>query len=405
MNSTTVNSCVCKCLSNGLNVSILPQPQYSHTFVSCSVPYGSIHDIALAGTAHFLEHMMFYNPDGQPVKSLLHAEGASTSALTRYDVTTYQLACTGNLRNSLQLFMNMIATPYFTKENVERERAVIHQELAMYKDEPSWLALQQLLQMMYGNGHPIILDVAGTPESITDITVEWLENAYKSHYLASRMSVAVVGPVEPTEIFEWLENFSMDQPQIMSDTPFIQSLQEQDGTYREMNGGLTVPLVRFGFREESPVMRMETQVATMIGIEALFGETSTFYTESVKSGLLGKGSNWDHYYRQDFAFSNVCGYSVDPIELHQRVMEECSRIQDSTLSSEDIHYARMKWIGNHYADMDSLKKRCMHISEYGVIGLDYMKMSECAMKLTEEEIGLHLKRIAKPGELRMSVVR
>ncbi|ETT53576.1 hypothetical protein BK124_20510 [Paenibacillus amylolyticus] len=405
MSTTILNSCVCKRLSNGLNVSILPQPEYSHTFVSCSVPYGSIHDSTLAGTAHFLEHMMFYNPDGQSVKSLLHAEGASTSALTRYDVTTYQLACTGNLRNSLQLFMNMIATPYFTKRNIERERAAIHQELEMYKDQPSWLALQQLLQMMYGNDHPITQDVAGTPESIADITVELLSNAYRSHYAASRMSVAVVGPVDPTEIFEWLENFSMDQPKMISHIPFIQPLQERDETYKEMNGGSSIPLVRFGFQEERPVTQLETEVATMIGIEALLGETSTFFTESVKSGLLGKGSHWDHYYRQEFAFSNVCGYSVDPVELHQRVKEECSRIQDRTLSSEDIHFARMKWISNHYADMDSLKKRCMHISEYGVIGLDYMQMSECAMKLTDEEIGIHLKRIAKPSHLRMSVVR
>ncbi len=405
MNSTTFNSYVCKRLSNGLNVIVLPQPKYNHTFVSCSVPYGSIHDITLAGTAHFLEHMMFYNPDGQSVKSLLHAEGASTSALTRYDVTTYQLACTGNLRSSLQLFMNMIATPYFTNKHIERERAAIHQELEMYKDQPSWLALQQLLQMMYGNDHPIILDVAGTSESIADITVEWLNDAYTSHYAASRMSVAVVGPVVPTEIFEWLENYPMARSKIMSPAPFLQPLQEQDETYKEMSGGSSMPLVRFGFKEERPVMQLETQVATMIGIEALLGETSTFYTESVKSGLLGKGSHWDHYYRQEFAFSNVCGYSVDPIQLYQRVKEECSRIQDRMLSSEDIHYARMKWIGNHYADMDSLKKRCMHISEYGVIGLNYMKMSECAMKLTVEEIEMNLKRIAKPDHLRMSVVR
>ncbi|HER2177902.1 TPA: insulinase family protein, partial [Streptococcus pyogenes] len=73
-------------LSNGLYVSIFPESHFHHTFVSWSVSYGSIQDAALPGRAHFLEHMMFYNPDEQPVKPLLHALGASTSALTRYDV-------------------------------------------------------------------------------------------------------------------------------------------------------------------------------------------------------------------------------------------------------------------------------------------------------------------------------
>lgn len=84
-------------LTNGLSVHIFPESQFHHTFMSCTVPYGSIHDSGLPGRAHFLEHMMFANPDQQPVKPIFHALGASTSALTRYDVTTYQMACTGEL--------------------------------------------------------------------------------------------------------------------------------------------------------------------------------------------------------------------------------------------------------------------------------------------------------------------
>ena len=101
MNSIVNIAPVRRRLSNGLSVHIFPEPQFHHTFVSWSVSYGSIHDAALPGRAHFLEHMMFYNPDQRPVKPLFHTLGASTSALTRYDVTTYQMACTGDLKRSL----------------------------------------------------------------------------------------------------------------------------------------------------------------------------------------------------------------------------------------------------------------------------------------------------------------
>ncbi|WJH31551.1 hypothetical protein N6H13_14055 [Paenibacillus sp. CC-CFT742] len=65
----------------------------------------------------------------------------------------------------------------------------------------------------------------------------------------------------------------------------------------------------------------------------------------------------------------------------------------------------MKWMSSYYADMDSLKKRCMHISEYEVIGLNYMQLGECAMALTDEEVRVQLKRMVNPEDLQMSVVR
>lgn len=128
MNSIVNSAPVRRRLFNGLSVHIFPEPQFHHTFVSWSVSYGSIHDGALPGRAHFLEHMMFYNPDQRPVKPLFHTLGASTSALTRYDVTTYQMACTGDLKRSLEVFTGMLAAPYFTPMHVEQERSVIHQE-------------------------------------------------------------------------------------------------------------------------------------------------------------------------------------------------------------------------------------------------------------------------------------
>lgn len=407
MNITVPHAPFRRRLSNGLFVNIFPQPDYRHTFVSWSVPYGSIHDIDAAGTAHFLEHMMFYNPDKQDLKALFHAEGASTSALTRYDVTTFQLACTGNLISSLELLMSTLATPYFTREDVERERAAIHQELAMYEDQPSWLALQQMLLMMYGAGHPIAKDVAGTTESVDAITIEGLTAAYNTQYQTSRMAVSVAGPVNPFEIMDLLERYPADVQQKAFHAPFSQPAQNQEGNdnYREIHYGLPVPLVRFGFRAGSPPTRLEDQAALMIGLEALLGETSTFFADCVSSGLLGNGTEWDHYYRQDFSFSNACGYSVAPYELYHKVAEQCRRVTVESFSLDNLEHARMKWMSSYYADMDSLKKRCMHISEYEVIGLNYMQLGECAMALTDEEVRVQLKRMANPEDLQMSVVR
>lgn len=394
-------------LSNGLHVSIFPEPHFHHTFVSWSVSYGSIHDAALPGRAHFLEHMMFYNPDEKPVKSLFHALGASTSALTRYDVTTYQMACTSQFKQSMELFMRMLATPHFTPIHIEKERAAIHQELSMYEDQPSWQALQQLTRMMYGNTHPITSDVAGTPDSLYQMTPDELNIAYNNYYSTGNMAVAVAGPVEPETVIEILKQFSVREhgtPALHGAVPWDRRGEESSERYLELECGLPLSLVRFGFRAENG-MDLKDQITCMIGIEVLLGETSDFYAECIQSGLLGKGAAWDHYYRQQFAFSNVCGYSTDPASLYTRIEEQCDRIQDSFISLNNLEVARMKWLSRYYTDMDSLKQRCMNVSEYKVIGLDYMPISTYVSELTEEEIIRGLRKVVTPAHLRMVVLR
>jgi|GEM_PF-2539451 len=397
-------------LSNGLYISIFPEPHFHHTFVSWSVSYGSIQDAALPGRAHFLEHMMFYNPDEQPVKSLLHALGASTSALTRYDVTTYQMACTGQLKQSMELFMRMLATPYFTPIHIEKERAAIHQELSMYEDQPSWRALQQLTQMMYGNNHPIISDVAGTPDSLYQMTPDELNIAYNDYYSTENMAVAVAGPVEPEAVIEILEQFPMKErgrASLYGTVPWArrdERGEESSDRYLELECGLPLSLVRFGFRAESG-MGLKDQIACVLGIEALLGETSDFHAECIQLGLLSKGAAWDHYYRQKFAFSNTCGYSTDPASLYTRIEEQCHRIQDSVISLNNLEVARLTWLSRYYTDMDSLKQRCMNVSEHKVIGLDYMQIGMYVSELTEEEIISGLRKVATPAHLRMVVLR
>ncbi|MFC9711450.1 M16 family metallopeptidase [Paenibacillus sp. NPDC056933] len=407
MNLAVNTAPIQRCLSNGLCVSIFPEPHFHHTFVSWSVSYGSIHDAVLPGRAHFLEHMMFYNPDKQPVKSMLHALGASTSALTRYDVTTYQMACTGQLKQSMELFTRMLATPYFTLIDIEKERAAIHQELSMFADQPSWRSLQLLTQMMYGSDHPITLDVAGTPDSLYRITMDELNDAYNDHYATGKMAVAVAGPVEPEAIIEMLERFPMMAHQTTSRqgvVPLGRIWEESSERYMELEYGLPLPLVRFGFRAEEG-MQLKDQMACIIGIEALLGETSDFHAECFESGLLGKGAAWDHYYRQEFAFSNAYVYSADPASLYTRIEQQCDQIQEGAMSLHNLEVARMKWLSDYYADMDSLKQRCMNVSEHAVMGLDYMQIGVYVSGLTEDEILHGLRKMATPAHLRMVVLR
>ena len=68
-------------------------------------------------------------------------------------------------------------TPYFTKENVEKEQGIIGQEINMYLDNPGWRVFFNMLQAMYSKC-PVRIDIAGTVESISHITPELLYDCY-----------------------------------------------------------------------------------------------------------------------------------------------------------------------------------------------------------------------------------
>lgn len=396
-------------LTNGLSVHIFPESQFHHTFMSCTVPYGSIHDSGLPGRAHFLEHMMFANPDQQPVKPIFHALGASTSALTRYDVTTYQLACTGELEKSIDLFMHMLASPYFTPMHIEEERAAILQELSMFADQPSWQSLQQLTRMMYGEQHPIALDVAGTQDSVHLVTPDVLYEAYNTHYVTSQMSVTVIGPVDTENIIDILEQFPA-RGKYMADDKYASKFNPAKASepkkqrYVELEMDSPLPLIRLGFRADTG-MSLTEQVACMIGLEALLGDTSDFQTNGLKSGFLHPGGTWDHYYRKEFAFSSMCSYSSDPVALYNELENICEDIQTRTFTAVHMESARMRWLSKYYTSWDSLKQRCMNISEHDVIGLDYTDLGTVACGLTEEDILSAVTKIATSARLHMVVIR
>ena len=97
--------------------------------------------------------------------------------------------------------IDFVQNPYFTDENVEKEKGIIEQEINMYRDNADWRVYYGLIDALY-HEHPIHIDIAGTVESIGKITKETLYSCYETFYHPSNMFLFVVGGVEPEEVME-----------------------------------------------------------------------------------------------------------------------------------------------------------------------------------------------------------
>ena len=186
-------------LDNGLTVMIIPKKNMQKKYVMWATNYGSIDNKFIVpgetevtevpdGVAHFLEHKMFEQENGTNSLDTLTALGVNANAYTTSNHTAYLFECTDNFYLALNEFMNYVQNPYFTNENVEKEKGIIGQEIIMYDDYPEWQVYMNAMKIIYKE-NPIKSDIAGTIESISKINKEILYKCYETFYNPSNMVI------------------------------------------------------------------------------------------------------------------------------------------------------------------------------------------------------------------------
>ena len=196
---------------SGLKIYVYPKEEYTSTYAVFGTKYGSIDTrfkrsdradfIEIpAGTAHFLEHKLFESEELDAFQRYAKT-GASANAYTSFDRTCYLFTCTGHFKENFEILLDFVRHPYFTEETVRKEQGIIGQEIDMYKDSPDWECLFNMLGAMY-HRHSVRIDIAGTKDSIAQITADMLFSCYDTFYNLSNMALAVAGRITVDEVLE-----------------------------------------------------------------------------------------------------------------------------------------------------------------------------------------------------------
>ena len=164
----------------------------------CALLPGRGVDDSPAGVAHYLEHKMFDTKEGNALQDLA-ANGASPNAFTSSAITGYYFESTEKFEENLRILLSFVSQPWFTQESVDKERGIIGQEIGMIQDNPDWKVFTNLMAALYQH-HPIRLSVAGSVESIAEITPETLYACHKAFYDPANMVLCVAGNVEAEKI-------------------------------------------------------------------------------------------------------------------------------------------------------------------------------------------------------------
>lgn len=410
----------CETLPNGLQVYVLPKPDFQQCFATFSTKYGSIDREFIIpgeqqpltvpdGIAHFLEHKMFETEQGD-VFNLYARYGASANAFTSFDMTTYLFSATDHIMENIDILINMCQEIYLTEQNVEKEKGIIGQEIRMYDDNPDWRSYFGVLQGLFKN-HPLKIDIAGTVESISEITKELLHTCFRTFYHPSNMAFFIVGPARPDEVIARIqENQAKKTFQRQEEIKRIFPDEPTEAATPRVENRLAVSLPRclFGYKEVKPGLTgrslLQRELVTAVVFDCLFSRSAPLFNQLYDEGLIDKGFSWEYEVTPAYGFSVIGGNTKDPERMMAIILEQIEKIQDVGISEADFQRSRKKMLGKFLEGLDSPRYIARNFTAYLFKGIDFFDTYAVLQEMTLKQVNERLRQYFRPETRTVSVV-
>jgi predicted Zn-dependent peptidase len=228
-----------KTLANGLRLQAIEMPGTNVVTTLILAGAGSRYEnIEIAGISHFLEHMFFKGskkyPTPKAVAEAVDAFGGEFNAFTGKEYAGYYVKSGAqNIEKSLDVLSDMLLHAQLNQEEINRERGVILEEMAMYLDMPTYQISWDFEQLVFGD-QPLGRDQIGTRELIENVTSEQFKQYRNELYVPKNMVITVAGAVNEKTLETVAKYFDMpDAEQKREMTPFDTNLATKKFRIRE----------------------------------------------------------------------------------------------------------------------------------------------------------------------------
>lgn len=402
-------------LENGLTVMIIPKKGMQKKYMIWGTHYGSNESSFVVpgeeevttvpnGVAHFLEHKLFEQENGTNSLDVLTALGVDANAYTTNDHTAYLFECTDNFYEAMDELMDYVQHPYFTDENVEKEKGIIGQEIMMYDDYPEWRVYLNAMQAMY-HKNPVKIDIVGTIETISKIDKEILYKCYQTFYNPSNMTMVLCGDFEPEELLEEVKKRLVDtkasgeikrvypeEPEEIVQEKIEQKLEVSQALY-------TIGIKDTGKCDVKKHMAME------ILLNLIIGRSSNLYKELYNEGIIYAQPSLEYEFTNIYAHALISGQSNAPEKVYEKFKEEVKRLKMEGINEEDAKRLKKMIYGGYVKEFDDVVDIArMFLADHfkGVNSFDYLE----EMKgITVEFLDQILKDVFKEEKMVLSIVK
>lgn len=350
-------------LDNGLEVFYIPYKDKKNYYMSYATKFGS-EDITFTpsgsskkvtmptGVAHFLEHKMFEQENGVDPFSYYAESGTGANASTSFNNTQYICYGTRNFEDNLEYLIKYVNSPYYTDENVLKEKGIITEELKMYADIPDWKIETRIRENTY-KIHPRRIDIGGSIEDIKKITKEDLYLCYNNFYIPNNMFILLVGSFDKNKasklINKALKNKESKDIAVVSSVKESKAVKKCEDTFYE---DIKVPKIAYSLKVPTKNLSsyddltLDLYLSMLTGI--LFGSSSLFRERVRNKKILNSiYSEWETItnFRTFFLVSST----NNPDELIKEVKWTFDNI---VILKEDFERMKKVWIANEVKMID-----------------------------------------------------
>ena len=402
-------------LSNGLEIVVVSKPYHAKSYAVFATRYGGM-DLRFqmndqwldtpAGIAHFLKHKMFDTPEGNASQKLAK-NGAVDNAFTSNAITAYYFQSTEKFYDNLRILLDFVSNPYFTQESVDKEQGIIAQEIRMVEDDPEWRVYSNLLSCLYEK-NPVRVPVAGTVESISQITPQTLYDCHKAFYTPGNMVLVCVGDMDMDKVAAIAEEILPGEGGCVIPRDYG---AEEDVTpvsrefVEEMEVSMPVFLAGYKCRiGETGEDLLRRSIIGDMACDVLFGDSSPLFTRLYEEGVINGslGGNFDVL--PGAAYLYVGGDTKEPRRVFQEINQEAERIAREGIDEEFYQQIRRATYGQMLRSLNSFENIAVSMAEGHFRGFDYYRFPEIYETVTKADVEEFLRENVRVENSAISII-
>jgi predicted Zn-dependent peptidase len=355
-------------LANGLRVATDRIDTVDTVSLGIWVDVGTRHEQAdINGVAHFLEHMAFKGTARRSALTIaeeIEAVGGHLNAYTSRESTAYYAkVLKEDVQLALDILSDILQNSTFQPEEIERERAVILQEIGQANDTPDDIVFDHFQECAYPDqamGRPVL----GSPEIIRKIERETVIGYLRKHYGAQRMVLAAAGHVDHDRLAELADNLlgglPAERPATTEPAYYAGGDRREQRDLEQLHLVLGFPGVVLG----DPDYYAASVLSTALG----GGMSSRLFQEiREKRGLVYTIHSFVHGYSDGGLFGIYAGTGeAEAAELVPAICNEVIRIEDG-LTPVELNRAKTQMKAGLLMSLESSSARCEQLAQHLLI--------------------------------------
>jgi predicted Zn-dependent peptidase len=327
---------------------------------------GSRHELPeFNGISHFVEHMVFKGTRSRTAQHIareVDAIGGNLDAFTGKETICFNIKVLDeHVATALDILSDLVLNPVFNKDDIQRERGVILEEIKMDEDNPDYL-VHEIFTQNFWKDHPLGKPILGTQETVRRLEQETLFDYYGKHFSGHTMVLSAAGNLEHDDFVDLVSRrFAHLSP---AGTQPSETLPRTAARITLRNKK-ALEQVQLCLGVPSPPLAHELRYVTLVLNTVLGGGMSSrlFQTVREERGLAYSIFSDLNPYRDTGSLCVYAGTSSDRcLQVVDLIMSEIRRLKCELLPAEELRRAKDQLKGNIILGLESSTSRMSNLA-------------------------------------------